>query len=70
MIQHGETGILVEKQNPEALARAIIGLIENPSLRQRLGRAARQRFEEHYTAAKNIDNLTRVFEKALNGRAE
>ncbi len=70
MIQHGETGILIEKQNPEVLANAIIGLIENPSLRQRLGRAARQRFEEFYTTAKNIENLARVFEKALTDYTE
>lgn len=70
LIQHGETGILVEKQNPEVLANTIISLIENPSLRQRLGRAARQRFEEFYTTAKSIDNLALVFEKALTDQAE
>jgi glycosyltransferase involved in cell wall biosynthesis len=67
VVRHGETGLLVEKQNPKALASAILRLIEDPAFRKRLGRAARQRFEERYTIDKSIYCLTQVFEKALDG---
>ena len=38
----GTTGILVPRDDPEALAAAIGRLIENPHLRDRMGRAGRQ----------------------------
>jgi len=59
----GETGILVEKQNPEEIAKAIVYLIKNPGTRAKMGRAARKRFEENYTIGKNIDNMIRVFKQ-------
>jgi glycosyltransferase involved in cell wall biosynthesis len=39
-IVDGETGLLVGEQRPEALASAIERLIDDPSLRNRLGAAA------------------------------
>jgi glycosyltransferase involved in cell wall biosynthesis len=65
MIRHEESGLLVEKKNPHALAEAIIALIENPAERSRYGRAARRRFEDHYTTAKSFERLAQVFEKTL-----
>jgi glycosyltransferase involved in cell wall biosynthesis len=44
----GETGILVEPNNPEALREAICKLKANPEEARRLGRNARQRVEEEY----------------------
>ena len=61
----GETGILVEKQNPQALADAIARLMENPELRVKMGRAGHERYRRLYTQEKNIGNMTRVFERAL-----
>lgn len=63
----GETGILVEKQNPQALADAIIKLIENPEFRIKMGKAGRERYEQFYTQEKNINNMIRVFENTLTG---
>lgn len=59
----GKTGILVEKQNPEEIAKAIVYLIRNPDIRVKMGLAARKRFEENYTIDKNIDNMIKVFKK-------
>ena len=62
---NGETGILVEKKNPEAVAEAIINLIEHPELRIRMGMAGRKRYEQYYTQEKNIENMIKVFEHTL-----
>jgi glycosyltransferase involved in cell wall biosynthesis len=41
VIQHGTTGLLVPPGSAEALAAAVLGLIDNPALAGRLGQAAR-----------------------------
>ncbi|MFZ1063034.1 MAG: glycosyltransferase family 4 protein [Acidimicrobiales bacterium] len=45
----GETGLLVEPNNPEALVEAIRTLLDDPALRQRLGEGGRQRVMERFT---------------------
>jgi glycosyltransferase involved in cell wall biosynthesis len=45
----GETGLLVEPNNPEALVEAIRSLLDDPALRQRLGDNGRQRVMERFT---------------------
>jgi len=43
VVADGETGVLVERGDPMALAEAIGRLLENESLRDRMGRAGRER---------------------------
>lgn len=45
----GETGILVPKKDPEALADAIARMIDNPDLARQMGAAGRKRLEENFT---------------------
>jgi glycosyltransferase involved in cell wall biosynthesis len=47
-VRDGETGLLCEPGDPEDLARKIETLLDDAPLRERLGRAGRQRFEAHY----------------------
>lgn len=61
----GETGILVEKKNPKAIADAIIYLIEHPDERIKMGLAGRKRFKANYTFDKSVDNLIKVFNNIL-----
>ena len=49
MIQNGENGILVEPENPQALAEGIVRVLSDSSLRNRLvagGRATLERYSE------------------------
>ena len=45
----GKTGILVEKNNPEELADALLRLLNDADLREAMGRAGRQRVMGHFT---------------------
>ena len=48
-VADGETGFLVPPKDPEALARRLLRLLSDATLRDRMGRAARRRVEQHYT---------------------
>ncbi len=59
LIGDGETGLLVEPGNPEAIAAALRRLLSSPDLRQQLAAAARRRVEERFSlttcAARYVD---------------
>jgi rhamnosyl/mannosyltransferase len=48
--RHGETGLIVEPGNPDALAGAVNRLLANRQEREDFGRNARRRYLEHFTA--------------------
>ncbi len=48
VIRHGESGLLVELNDPGQLAAALLQLLHQPQLRARLGEAARRRVAERY----------------------
>lgn len=56
IVEDGKTGLMVERNNPEALAQAIIRLIENPALGESLSRAAQQRVRNFF----DWDQCTRL----------
>lgn len=59
----GECGLLVPKQNPEALAHACITLIHKPpSERATMGKLARSRIEQRYSSANNQKLLQALYE--------
>jgi glycosyltransferase involved in cell wall biosynthesis len=61
-IQHGVTGLLVEPGDVEGMRQAILHLWRNPAEARRMGKAARDCFEENHT----IDKLAqRVYNIAL-----
>ena len=47
--QHGVTGIVVEPGDVAALREALSSLLSDPSMRDRMGAAARQRVQEQFT---------------------
>jgi glycosyltransferase involved in cell wall biosynthesis len=60
ILQDGGTALLVEQRNPESLANGILRLIDNPELRERLGRNARERLLRDFTWEAN-------FRRAVSG---
>jgi glycosyltransferase involved in cell wall biosynthesis len=48
-VKHQQTGFLVEKDNPQQVADAILTLLENDSLREGMGKCARKHVLHHFT---------------------
>jgi len=59
----GDAGILVDEADPIALSGALQRLIQDGALKDRLGRAARLRFEQEFS----IDTFARRLHQILNG---
>ena len=57
LIRHGETGLLVEPDNADALARALRRLIGDAALRDRMGCAARAHVAANFTVEKMADRF-------------
>nr|WP_272891931.1 glycosyltransferase family 4 protein [Stutzerimonas stutzeri] len=60
-IEAGVTGLLVPVYNIEALADAIQKLVENPQLRQRMGRAARELAEREFTVENVVQQHLNIY---------
>ena len=46
---HEKTGLLIDKENPEALARALLAVLEHPELAREMGQAGKKVMLEHFT---------------------
>jgi glycosyltransferase involved in cell wall biosynthesis len=57
LVQDGETGVLVAPNDPAALASALVRLIRDPGLRQRLGRAGEARVRGQFSFSRGVDSL-------------
>jgi glycogen(starch) synthase len=63
VVQHDETGLLVEMENPEDLADAVVHLIEHPDKARRLGLQGRLRAREKFSWSGYIDNYQKICKK-------
>jgi glycosyltransferase involved in cell wall biosynthesis len=57
----GVTGVLVPPRTPEALASALVRLLQDPQTAVRLGRAGRERVERHYAIGAMVEQVQRVY---------
>ena len=58
------TGLLVESVEPKAVALTMAGLLRDPILRERMGRAGRGRIEREFTWARRAEQLAEVLRRA------
>jgi glycosyltransferase involved in cell wall biosynthesis len=68
IIDDGRTGLHFEAGNPDDLAAKVQWAWAHPEEMNAMGRAARQEFENKYTAAKNIEMLEEIYDFAMTGR--
>jgi glycosyltransferase involved in cell wall biosynthesis len=62
----GEAGLLVPPAQPEALASAIRTLLDNSSLRRKLGEAGRRRVEKEFTWRRAAEKTLEVYREAMS----
>ena len=58
-------GFIIDKKDPKQLAEKIIFLIENPELRNKMGKESRRLYLENFTEAKMIERFTNAFNTVL-----
>lgn len=61
-----ECGLLVPPNDPQALGEAILTLVNNPEMRERMGRAGRARVEQNFTIQHSLGKIYALYEQILN----
>ncbi|HEU4929309.1 MAG TPA: glycosyltransferase family 4 protein [Candidatus Krumholzibacteria bacterium] len=67
-VMEGETGLLVAPDDVAGLAEALRMLAADPALRERMGRAGRDRFERHFTLERQIRAMSSLYRELVTGR--
>ena len=65
IVCHGETGLLVEPGDVQGFAEAMLSLLRDPARAAALGRAGRQRVEEHFTVERYVRQVQEVYGAVL-----
>lgn len=65
-VVHEETGLVVPPEQPEALAEAIVALLEDAERAREMGRAGRRRVEEQFTVDRMVEQHLQLYERLLN----
>jgi glycosyltransferase involved in cell wall biosynthesis len=63
-VRHGDNGLLVSRGDPDALARAVLDVLNNPECALRLGRRGRERVEQEFTRERMLASLAQAYEDA------
>jgi glycosyltransferase involved in cell wall biosynthesis len=65
VVDDGINGLLVPVKDAEALARAMIWMIENPEVCQRMGKAGREKVEREFDEQFVVEKTLNIYEKAV-----
>jgi len=68
LILEGETGLLVPPRNPDALAQAILRMLENPTRAKAMARAGRKRVEAHFSMTQKVQRTEALYRRLLDAR--
>ncbi|HET7746915.1 MAG TPA: glycosyltransferase [Vicinamibacteria bacterium] len=60
-VEDGVTGVVVPRQDPHALAEALLRVLSDPVARERMGRAARERFLARFSADRMVEATLAVY---------
>jgi len=70
IVKHGENGLLVRPKDIEGLSKAILTLLEDPDLREEMGKKARRRAVKEFDWDIKADEVIRVYKEVLQGGPE
>lgn len=65
LVEHGVTGLLFEAGNPNSLAQAMQWALDHPQEMYQMGINARKKYEQFYTAQKNLQQLEDIYMDAI-----
>jgi glycosyltransferase involved in cell wall biosynthesis len=63
LVVDGLTGFLVDRHDPEGIARALTTLLADPELRARMGEEARRQVERKFDADASLDQVLGLYEE-------
>jgi glycosyltransferase involved in cell wall biosynthesis len=61
VVVHGETGLLVPPRDHHALAEAIVRLLKDPNLRERMGHTGLERVKRVFSADRMVEQTLEVY---------
>jgi glycosyltransferase involved in cell wall biosynthesis len=61
LIREGKTGLLVERNDPDGLARAIVSILGDAELRASMATATRQHLQERFAEDGSLDGLLALY---------
>ncbi len=70
LVQSGQNGLLVPRSDTQALRIALERLVNDQSMRERFGRASRERYEADFTAQRMFDQTRAVYASVLQSSRE
>ena len=70
LIRDGETGLLVPPDDPDELARAVMRLIQDPALRNKLAEAGEYRVRTIFDMRGGMEQLASLFRRSLRDEVE
>jgi glycogen(starch) synthase len=65
VVAHTETGLLVEKENPKALAKAIVYLLENREEAAQMGLASHRKAQGFFSLNRYVQSYLEIYEKVV-----
>jgi len=68
VVINGENGLIVERENPQKLAEAIMYLFDNPIEAEEMGKKGRKRVEENFTWEKVVEKFEKEIYRRLNNK--
>lgn len=66
VVRDGETGLLVEPDDPAGLSKAMVRLLEDDGYRANMGAHGRELVESHFTVKAMCENTLAVYRSVLN----
>lgn len=69
VVVHGQTGLIVENSNAEAIANALLKLIIDEKLRERLGKNGRKYVLENYNWFNNLKTMEESYRACINEKS-
>ncbi len=65
VVENGTSGIIVPKRNPEATAKALQMFIDNPTLREKMGKKGRDRVKKLFDWEDNVNTMLNNYQEVI-----